>query len=169
MHLISTHNVKSIKSLYTLQMRYLLSTLDQIPKCLEELADAASDQQLKDALRSHAMEAGLQRERVEQILLELTSKVVGTKCAVTAALIATVEKIVKETDPGSVRDAWLVAGGHKIEEFEIASYQAASQWALVLGYTYQVSLLETTLAEERFTDDLLCSIAERINLAVKAA
>ncbi len=38
MHLISTHNVKSIKSLYTLQMRYLLSTLDQIPKFLEELA-----------------------------------------------------------------------------------------------------------------------------------
>ena len=137
MHLISTHNVKSIKSLYTLQMRYLLSTLDQIPKCLEELADAASDQQLKDAFRSHAMEVGLQRERVEQILLELTSKVVGAKCAVTAALIATVEKIVKETDPGSVRDAWLVASAHKIEEFEMASYQAALQWALVLGYTYQ--------------------------------
>jgi ferritin-like metal-binding protein YciE len=169
MNLISTHNVNSITSLYTLQMRYLLSTLNQIPKCLEELTDVASDQQLKEAFRSHLMKVGLQRERIDQILLELTSKVVGKKCAVTAALIATVEKIVRETDRGSVRDAWLVASAHKIEEFEIASYHAALQWALVLGYTYQASLLETTLAEERRADDFLCSIAERINLAVKAA
>ncbi len=158
MHLISTHNVKSITSLYTLQMRYLLSTLNQIPKCLEELTAAASDAQLKDAFRSHLMEVGLQRERVDQILIELTSKAVGTKCAVTAALIAAVEKIVRETDRGSVRDAWLVTSAHKIEEFEIASYHAALQWALVLGYSYQASLLETTLAEERRVDDFLRSI-----------
>ena len=169
MHLIGTHNVNSITSLYTLQMRYLLSTLNQIPRCLEELTDAASDQQLKDAFRLHLMEVGLQRERVDQILLELTSKVVGKKCAVTAALIATVEKIVKETDRGSVRDAWLAESAHRIEEFEIASYHAALQWALVLGYTYEASLLETTLVEERRADDFLCSIAEQINLAVKAA
>jgi ferritin-like metal-binding protein YciE len=150
-------------------MRYLLSTLNQIPEYLEELIDAASDQQLKDVFRSHLMEVGLQRERVDQILLELTSKVVSKKCAVTAALIANVEKIVRETDRGSVRDAWLAASAHRIEGFEIASYQAALQWALVLGYTYQASLLEATLAEKRHVDDFLCSISERINLAVKAA
>jgi hypothetical protein len=43
------------------------------------------------------------------------------------------------------------------------------QWALVLGYTYQASLLEATLAKERRVDDFLCSITERINLTVKAA
>jgi ferritin-like metal-binding protein YciE len=169
MHLISIHNVNSINSLYTVQIRYLLSTLNQIPKCLEELTEAASDQELKETFRSHLMEVGLQRERVDQILLELTSKVVGKKCAVTAALIATVERIVRETDRGSVRDAWLAASAHRIEEFEIASYQAALQWALILGYTYQASLLEATLAEERHVDDFLSSIAERINLTVKAA
>ena len=169
MHLISIHNVNSINSLYTVQIRYLLSTLNQIPRCLEELTDAASDQQLKDAFRSHLIEVGLQRERLDQILLELTSKVVDKKCRVTAALIATVEEIVRETDRGLVRDAWLVASERKIEEFTIASYHAALQWALSLGYTYQASLLEATLAEERRADDLLCSIEERINLAVKAA
>lgn len=53
MNLISTHNIKSVTSLYTLQMRYVSSTLNQIPKCLEELTDAASGPQLKDAFRSH--------------------------------------------------------------------------------------------------------------------
>ena len=79
------------------------------------------------------MEVGLQRERVDQILLELTSKVVPKRCAVTSALIATVEKIIRETDRGSVRDAWLAASAHRIEEFEIASYQTTMQWALVLA------------------------------------
>jgi ferritin-like metal-binding protein YciE len=169
MQLISIHNVNSITSLYTLQMRYLLSTLDQIPKCLEELTDAASDQQLKDTFRAHLKEVGLQRERVDQILLELTSKVVAKRCPVTAALIAIVEKIAREADRGLVRDAWFVASARKIEEFEIASYHAALQWALSLGYTYHASLLETTLAEERHANDLFRSIEERINLAVKAA
>jgi ferritin-like metal-binding protein YciE len=169
MHLISIHNVNSIRSLYTFQMRYLFSTLNQVPKCLEELIDAASDQHLKDTFRAQLMEAGLQRERVEQILLELTSKVVSKRCAVTAALIANVQTIVRETDRGAVRDAWLAASAHRIAEFQIASYQAALQWALVLGYTYQASLLEATLAEERNADDALSSIAERINLGVKAA
>jgi ferritin-like metal-binding protein YciE len=169
MHLISTHNDNSITSLYTLQIRYLLSTLNQIPKCLEELTDAASDRQLKETFHAHLLQVGLQRERLDQILLELTSKVVAKKCAVTAALIATVEKIVRETDRGSVRDAWLATSAHRLEEFEIASYQTALQWALVLGYKYQASLLEATLAEERHVDDFLCSIAERINLTVKAA
>jgi ferritin-like metal-binding protein YciE len=74
MNLIATHNIKSLMSLYTLQMRYLLSTLNQIPKCLEEMTDAASDQQLEDTFHSHLMEVGLQRERVKQILIKLTSK-----------------------------------------------------------------------------------------------
>ena len=78
-------------------------------------------------------------------------------------------EIIKETDRGSVRDAWLAASAHRIAEFQIASYQAALQWALVLGYTYQASLLEATLAEERNANDVLCSIGERINLGVKAA
>ena len=97
--IISTRNDNSITSLYTLQVRYLLSTLNQIPKCLEELTDAASDRQLKETFHSHLLQVGLQRERLDQILLELTSKVVAKKCAVTAALIATVEKI-RETDRG---------------------------------------------------------------------
>ena len=93
---------------------------------------------------------------------------VAKRCPVTAALIAIVEKIVREADQGLVRDAWLVASARKIEEFEIGSYHAALQWALSLGYTYQASLLETTLTEERRADDLFCSIEERINMKVKA-
>lgn len=169
MYLITNQHMKSISSLYTLQMRYMLSTLDQAPKYLEEMIDAASDHQLKEAFRSQLTGTGFQRERVEQILIELTNEAVATRCPVTAALIGVAGKIVRATDGGSVRDAWLVASAHKIEEFEIASYEAALQWALALGHTSQAPLLETTLREKRRADDFLRSIGERINPAVTAA
>jgi ferritin-like metal-binding protein YciE len=169
MHLIGTHSSNAIKSLYTLQMRYLLSTLNQTPSCLEELTEAASDQQLKQTFHLHLMEVGIQRERVDQILLELTSKVVAKKCPVTAALIATSEKIIRKTERGAVRDACLAASAHRMEQFEISSYQAALRWASVLGYKYQASLLEATLDEERHVDDSLSKIAEGIDLTAKAA
>jgi len=169
MHLVTTHHVKSVLSLYTLQMRYLLSTQNQISSALEWMSEAASDEQLKEAFHSHRNEVGFQRERLNQILIELTGKADDAKCAITAALIAAVEKTVRETDPGPVRDAWLVASGHKIGDFEIASYGVALKWALILGYTYEASLLQKTLDEEARADGLLQSIAERINLAAKAA
>ena len=99
------------------------------------------------------------------ISLELTSKADDAKCAITSALIASVEKVVRETIFSPVRDAWLVASAHKIESFEIASYYAALQWASQLSYSYHVSLLRETLDQEVRADDILRLVGRRINLA----
>jgi ferritin-like metal-binding protein YciE len=168
MRLLNLHDLTTVTSLYSLQMRYLLSTQHQLSKGLGDMLEAASDQQLKYAFRSHLQEVWLQRERIDQILIELTSKADDAKCAITTALIASVEKVVKETDRGPVRDAWLIASAHKIASFEIASYQAALQWASLLGYPYRVSLLQKTLEEEGHADGLLRDIEQRINLAATA-
>jgi ferritin-like metal-binding protein YciE len=55
-------------------MRYLLSTQPQISRGWESMIGAASDRELKDAFRSHLQEVSLQRERIGQILNELTAK-----------------------------------------------------------------------------------------------
>jgi ferritin-like metal-binding protein YciE len=168
MRLLTLHDLTNVRSLYSLQMRYLLSTQQQVSRGLEGMIDAASDPELKDAFRSHLQEVSLQRERIDQIVIELTSKADYAKCATTSALIASVEKIVRETDRGPVRDAWLVASARKIESFEIASYHAALQWASLLSYTYHVSLLRDTLDEEVHADCTLRDIERRINPAAVA-
>jgi ferritin-like metal-binding protein YciE len=168
MRLLTLHDLTNVTSLYSLQMRYLLSTQQQFSRGLEGMIDAASDQALKDAFRSHLHEVSLQCERIDQILIELTSKADDAKCAITSSLIASVEKIVRETDRGAVRDAWLVAGARKIESFEIASYHAALQWASLLSFAYHVSLLQETLDEEVRADGKLHDIERRINLAAMA-
>ena len=132
------------------------------------MIDATSDQTLKDVLRLHLQGVSLQHERIDQILIELTSKAEDAKCAITSALIASVEKIVRETDRGAVRDAWLVAGARKMVSFETASYYSALQWASLLSYAYHVSLLQETLDEASQTDAQLRDIERKINLAAVA-
>jgi ferritin-like metal-binding protein YciE len=169
MGLLTPNEIKGFETLYTLQLRYILSSENQITKGLESMIHAASDQQLKDAFQSHLQETRLHVERVEQILTELTGEADDKKCAVTAALISAGENIVKESDEGAVRDAGLIAGAQKIEHFEIASYGSARDWAALLGFTNQASLLQKTLDEEKHADHLLTTIAQRANQEAVAA
>jgi ferritin-like metal-binding protein YciE len=168
MRLLTLHDLSNVTSLYSLQMRYLLSTQQQISRGLGGMIDAASEQELKDVLRSHQQDVSLQRERIDQILIELTSRADDAKCAITSALFASVEKIVKETNRGPVRDTWLVASARKMASFEIASYHAALQWASLLSYTYHVSLLQETLDEAGHADGRLRGLERKINQAAMA-
>jgi ferritin-like metal-binding protein YciE len=163
MGLLTPNDIQNFKSLYTLEMRYLLSTENQIVKGLETMIEAAEDQQLKDAFQSHLQETEVQAGRVRRILEDLEGKVDDKKCPVTAALIAAGANLISESDPGPVRDAGLIASAQKIEHFEQASYGSVRDWATRLGYPEHAALLEKTLEEEKHADALLSTIAERAN------
>ena len=57
MRLLTPHDLANVTSLYSLQMRYLLSTQQQFSRGLEGMIDAAFDLVLKDAFRSHLHES----------------------------------------------------------------------------------------------------------------
>jgi ferritin-like metal-binding protein YciE len=156
-------NIDDLKTLYITQLRYLLSTEEQITEALPKMIKAASDQQLKDALQSHLQETEIHAERVEDILSELTGDVDDKKCSVTAALISAGENTIKAANDDAVRDAGIIAAAQKIEHFEMASYGTLRNWAQILGYNEQASLLNKTLQEEGHADHLLTKIAERTN------
>ncbi|HEY0794584.1 MAG TPA: DUF892 family protein [Acidisarcina sp.] len=156
-------SIENLSSLYTTQLRFLLSTEEQIVEALPDMIAAASDSQLKDALQSHLQETEIHAERLEDILSELTGDVDSKKCAVTAALIAAGETTVKATEDAAVRDAGIIASAQKIEHFEIASYGTLRNWAQILGYSEQAAILEQTLNEEGHADQLLTKISNRAN------
>ena len=163
-------NIEDLRSLYTTQLRYLLSTEQQLTKALPEMSEAATDPQLKQALQSHLQETEVHEQRLEQILGELAGDVDEKKCAVTAALIAAGEGVIKDTEDDSTRDAGIIASAQKVEHFEMASYGSVRNWAQVLGYQNHAELLNQTLQEEGHADKLLTSIAERTNAeATRAA
>jgi ferritin-like metal-binding protein YciE len=165
-----TGSIDDLATLYTNQLRFMLSTEEQIIEALPKMITAASDQQLKDALQSHLQETELHADRLEDILSQISSDVDSKKCAVTAALISAGDTIVKAANDDGVRDAGIIASAQKIEHFEIASYGTLRNWAYILGHSDQAALLDKTLQEEGHADKLLTTIAERANpTATRAA
>lgn len=169
MGFITPNDIESFRSLYTLQLRYLLSAENQIVDGLESMIKHASDQQLKDAFQSHRQETEVQAQRLQPLIQEMNGDVDDKKCAVTAALIVSAANIISESKAGPVRDAGLLASAQKVEHFEMASYGAARDWANQLNLPRHAEILQKSLDEEKHANSLLNSIAERTNrVAVNA-
>ena len=163
MGFLSPNDIQNFKSLYTLQLRYLLSAENQAVDGFDTMIDAAQDEQLKQAFQSHQQETRVQSDRLQQMLTDLQGDADDKKCAVTAALIASAANIIKESEAGPVRDAGLIASAQKVEHFEIASYGSARDWATQLGLTDHAALLDKTLEEEKHANQLLNTVAQRAN------
>lgn len=163
MGLITPNEYDDLRSLYTGQLQYLLSTETQIVKGLESMIEHAQDAQLKHAFQSHQQETEVQAERLRGILSELTGDDDDKKDPIITALIGSGVNIVRESSEGPVRDAGLIATAQKIEHYEIASYGAAQDWATILGLTQHAQLLSKSLEEEKHADRLLTTISQREN------
>jgi ferritin-like metal-binding protein YciE len=169
MGFITPNDFPNLRELYTTQLRYLLSAEHQIVKGLPEMIDHADDPQLKQAFQSHLQETEVHVTRLEQLLSDIDTHVDDKKDPILSAIVGSGENISKETDPGPVRDAGLIASAQKIEHYEIASYGTARNWAAQMGLTQHASVLQQTLEEEKHADQLLTQISQRANTSAAAA
>lgn len=168
MGLITPNDFPNLRELYTGQLRYLLSTENQIVKGLPDMIEHADDMQLKQAFQSHLQETQQHVTRIESLLSELMGSVDDKKDPILTAIVGSGENITKETQAGPVRDAGLIATAQKVEHYEIASYGSARDWAKQLGLHNHVSVLQKTLDEEKHADALLTEIAQRTNSSASA-
>lgn len=68
-------------------------------------------------------------------------------------------------EKGAMRDAGIISVRKKIEHYEIASNRTPRQFSETLGFTVAVSLLETTLDEEKVAAEKLIKVAtDAINI-----
>jgi ferritin-like metal-binding protein YciE len=169
MGLLTPNDIKNFQSLYTLQLRYLLSTENQIIKGLQSMIEHASDQQLKQAFQSHLQETEVHVSRLHELIGEVNNgDVDDKKDPIITALIGSGENIVSESEAGAVRDAGLLASAQKVEHYEIASYGSARDWARILNLPRHAQLLQKTLDEEKHADELLTTISQRTNTTAAA-
>lgn len=128
------------------------------------MIEHADDLQLKQAFQSHLQESEVHVSRLEDLIANANEgDVDDKKDPILTAIVGSGENITKESDPGAVRDAGLIATAQKIEHHEIASYGSARDWAIQLGLSNHAATLENTLAEEKHADHLLSEIAQRAN------
>jgi ferritin-like metal-binding protein YciE len=156
-------NIEDLRSLYTNQLRHLLSTEEQIIDALPKMIDAATDTQLKQALNTHLQETKTHRQRLDGMVKNLAGDADSKTCNVTEELLDAGETTIKASKDNAVRDAGIIASAQKVEHFEIASYGSARDWAKLLGETEQANLLQQTLNEEKHADQVLTDVSHRRN------
>jgi ferritin-like metal-binding protein YciE len=170
-----SEDFQNLRDLWINQLRVLLSAEEQIVRALPDLVTHATDEQLRQALRSHLQETEVHIKRLEQILAEQKRTDAGldntspSKCKTIGALRAEAEDIFVDARDAWVRDAALISVAQRVEHYEIACYGTVRQWAMLLGETRAAELLDQTAKEEGHADHLLTEIAEKVNPKAKAA
>ena len=161
--------LQSLNELFVEQLQDLYSAESQIIEALPKMAKAASSSDLQSAFKKHLEQTKGQAKRLDQIFEELGEAASGKECEGMKGLLAEGEELIGEDSEPEVLDAALIAAAQRVEHYEIAAYGTARTYARLLGLKQPSVLLQQTLDEEKQTDQLLNSIAERINLEAKAA
>ena len=139
-----------------------------LTKALPKMAKNATSPKLQESINKHLTETENQITRLEGAFKALGEKAKAEKCDAMDGLIKEAESIMKETEPGAVRDAAIIAAAQKVEHYEIASYGTMATYAKLLGEKEALQLLKDTLSEEKTCDSDLTKLAvSEINIKAK--
>ncbi len=120
----------------------------------------ATTEELKSAIEEHLEQTREQVTRLEEVFEAFGKKAQAKKCDAMEGLIKEGESVVEETEAGSMtRDCGIIMAAQKVEHYEIATYGTLVQLAKVLGNEEAAGILQTTLDEEKQTDEGLTAIA----------
>lgn len=142
----------------------------KLVKTLPKMAQAANSAELKNAFTKHLDQTKEHVSRLEQVFDLLGHKPQAKKCDAMEGITEEGASVIEDTEDGtSTRDVALILAGQKAEHYEIATYGGLAQIARTLGHADVASILETTLEEEKATDQALTRLAEnKVNQAASA-
>lgn len=157
----------SLQELYVQQLQDLYDAENQIIKALPKMIDAASSEELQNALTEHLEVTRQQARRLEEIFQNSGQKPKAEKCKGMEGVIKEGSETLKQADDDDVRDAAIIASAQRVEHYEMAGYGTVRTWAELLGEDDAVELLQQTLDEEKEADQKLTQLAEQINVEAK--
>ncbi len=131
-------------------------------KLFPELVAAAENDGLKKIFLKHAEQTKAQLVRLETVFAALGRPVEAVTCEAIIGLIQETDDVVKDTSPGAVRDAALVACVAAIEHYEIARYGTIAAWLEAMGHAEAASLLRQSMQEDSEADAQLNAITTRV-------
>jgi ferritin-like metal-binding protein YciE len=150
-----------LKEFFIEQLQDIYWAEKKLVKKLPKLQQAATTQQLKDAIGNHHTQTKTHVERLEKVFALMGLEADAKKCPAMAGILEEGEDIIDDTDEGSSqRDVGIIFAAQKAEHYEIASYGGLAQLAKTLGFTEAKELLGQTLTEEKQADEMLSQIAE---------
>lgn len=166
---LTSEHLKTLHALYIDHLKKALDMEKEITKALPKMVEKSTAPELANAFRSHLKETEQHVSRLEQILNRHTGSAKTETCKTIGALIGEAENGIKDAkDDAAVLDVTLIATGQEVEHHEIAVYGTLRSWARLMGHTEDVSLLESTLKEEKAADEKLTGISVEANVRAAA-
>jgi ferritin-like metal-binding protein YciE len=162
-------SITNLEGLFEHELRDVLDAERQLLKALPKMAKAATSEELQAAFEEHLSVTEEQVGRLETIFKSLDKAARGKHCAGMEGLVTEGEELMNEEDPSMALDAALICAAQKAEHYEIAAYGSLATYAKLLEMDDAAKLLETTLAEEKETDEKLTAIASGLNLVAAGA
>jgi len=154
-----SRDIRTMNDLFAHQLEDIYYAEMQLLRALPEMADKASDEQLKQNFLFHRDETRAQVRRLEHVFDALGISMKAIDCPAIDGIIEEVEDIATEVADKSVLDAALISAAQAAEHYEIARYGSLIAWARELGRADIAGLLQKTLDEEKIADQTLTSLA----------
>lgn len=158
---------KELKDLFEDGLKDIYWAEKALVKALPKMQKNATDEKLKNAIAQHLTETEGHVSRLEECFKSMGKKAQAKKCDAMQGLLDEADSILKETEPGTVRDAGIIAASQKVEHYEIATYGTLAAFAKVLKEKVSLKNLLATLEEEKQCDKSLTKLADT-NLNSKA-
>lgn len=156
-----TKDIKTMSDLFLHVLQDIYYAENQIKKSLPDMAEKATNRELTSAFKAHLGEAEKQIARLEQAFQLLGKEPKGTTCPAIDGIIKEANEIAGECDNKKVLDAALIAAAQAVEHYEITRYGTLIAWAEENGEEAIAKLLTTNLNEEKATDTMLTTLAEK--------
>lgn len=151
------------RDLLVYELQDLHSAETQLVKALPKMASAATNEELSEAFNEHLRQTQEHVARLENIGEKLGTPLKGKKCKAMEGLIKEGEETIDEKAEDVIKDLALIGAAQKVEHYEISGYGTARTLAELVGEAEIAELLQETLDEESETDELLTSVALKLN------
>ncbi len=161
---------KNLQELFHETLKDIYFAEKKILTALPKMAKAAQSDELRAAFQKHERETEEHVARLEKVFAEMDETPRGKTCDAIIGIIEEGQDVMKEFKGKPALDAGLLAAAQAVEHYEIARYGTLKTWAAELGLDRAVGLLDTTLGEEKKTDETLTRLAQSgVNQHAEAA
>ena len=162
--------MQSIQDLMVTGLTYVLDFEEKVAQEASKMAEASSNSELKETFQKTATKSQEYGKKVEQTFQKLGQQVQRNDNSIAKAMITEVENMIRNTDPGAVRDAALIVAANQQQMYRVASYGSLAHYAELIGKQDAAKGLKENLEDSKGGDEKFTRIGEeKVNKQAKAA
>jgi ferritin-like metal-binding protein YciE len=154
--------VKGSEQLLSEELQDIYDAEKQLVRALPKMARAASDEELRNALREHLEVTKGHVERIEQLFESMEMHARSRPCKGMRGIVEEGQEVMAEDRKAALTDSAIIAAGRRVEHYEMAAYENLRDIVRQMGSKEAAGMIEETLREEIQADKQLAQIGKRL-------